>query len=295
MAKRSRLLASVACFSFVALGTAAQAVPKPTPVAFGPVARPAAQAVPKTAPESKPGVCSGPNLLLLGDPTGANPAECALRPGAILIESLYYQNASQVGGTALAAYPMLSIRAGVSPRFTAELNLPSQIAESGLAGAGLYPRSRGGVGINYAVAQDFRHMIAVDADVEAPDSLYAPNELTQPRYRVGASTIFALRHGAFLNASFALSSSEQVGFNRVHPMEKVGIALPLNPRTIVSIGLGNRVITRQASSQSFADVWVSRLLRRNLSFGVGLGTAFNAVQDTKAHYLAAGFDFNPSR
>ncbi len=57
--------------------------------------------------------------------------------------------------------------------------------------------------------------------------------------------------------------------------------------------VGERLITRRAAVQSYADVGVTRSIDRKLAWTIGLGTAFNSVDNAKAHYLATGLAFRP--
>lgn len=240
---------------------------------------------------SNAGVCSDTNMLLMIDASGTTPSECSLPGGTFLIESLYYQNASKVGATALAAYPMLRLLAGATARLDIMVDAPSQIAESNLQG-NFYPGTRGGFGLNYGIVQSLQSSVTIGAEVDAPASLYEPSE-TQPKYRFGASSLFQLDRGVFLNASLDASSSQSIGFNQIYPMAKIGLGMLATERTKLNFDLGTQAITRRASLQSFGDASVTQLLHKNLSLDVGIGSAFNPVKDTKAHYLATGLNFRP--
>ncbi len=237
-------------------------------------------------------VCGG-GLLSLGANPSETPSACVLPPKTFLVESLYYQNASKVGGTALAAYPMVRLRAGLTQRLEMLVDAPSQVAESGLGGAGLYPASSPGLGLNYALAQSNIRAVTLGAELLPPESLYEPNRAAQPSYRLDLSSAFRVSQFLTLNAAVAGSSSRRVGLEHVCPTALVGASITPNPRTRISFDLGARIITRHSSWQSFGDISVTQLLRKKLAFDVGLGTAFNPVNDQKSHYLAAGFNFRP--
>jgi hypothetical protein len=240
-----------------------------------------------------PDVCGGGNLLTTGSTPSGTPAACLVPARTVLVESLYYQNASKVGGTALAAYPMFRLRAGVAPRVEVVVDAPSQVAESGLGGAGLYPASSPGIGVNYALAQNYRRSMALGAELLPPESLYAPNRAAQPRYQFDLSSAYRVSPLLRLDATLAGASSRSAGLQRIYPTAMFGADLTPEQRTRISLDLGARIITRHAAWQSFGDVSVTRLLRKKLAFDVGLGTAFNPVNDQKSHYLAAGFNFKP--
>ncbi len=75
---------------------------------------PALEPAHKSPPPAK-AVCDG-SLRSLANTSHARMTPCIVRPGRIVIESMYYQNASSVGGTALAAYPEPTFRIGLAPR-----------------------------------------------------------------------------------------------------------------------------------------------------------------------------------
>jgi hypothetical protein len=72
-------------------------------------------------------MCASEPLLALETGASFIPSSCTVPAGGILLESLYYQNASHVGGTALAAYPLLQVTAGVARRVEFIADLPSQV------------------------------------------------------------------------------------------------------------------------------------------------------------------------
>ena len=96
-------------------------------------------------------VCTNASLLTTATGSSQIPSPCIVPGGNLLIETLYYQNASKVGGTALAAYPLLGFDAGLGRRVDAIVDLPSQIAESGRNGAGIYPRSHATYVLRYGL------------------------------------------------------------------------------------------------------------------------------------------------
>jgi hypothetical protein len=192
--------------------------------------------------------------------SSAIPSPCTVAPGSFLLEGLYYQNASKVGGTALAAYPLLQVQAGVFRRVDLVVDAPSQIAESGLAGAGIYPRSHSSYGARYLFAQSQRLALATSFAVSPPASFYAPSE-SQPKYALALVSAYRLTPGLTLRAKSEVSTSHDV--------------------------------TARVGPQTFVDVDVKRMLARKLMFDVGVGTSFNAIASSKAHYLASGLSFRP--
>ena len=238
------------------------------------------------------GYCGGASLVALIDAPSGNAMPCTVGGGTILLESLYYQNASKVGGTALAAYPLIRLRGGISSRLDLTLDSPSQVAESGLRGAGLHPSSRGGFGAAYEFAQGDRTAIALNAEIEPPASCFAPSQ-TQSKYNVDVSAGYRLTDHLSFDGSIAGVTSRSTVFQRIFPASTFGVGHAVGPNTLLSSDLGTRFLARRTSPQSFGDLAIAEALRRNVIFDLGLGTAFNPVSNVKAHYLAAGFDYFP--
>jgi hypothetical protein len=238
-----------------------------------------------------PSACTTLNPAFTTDDLSGVASPCAVAPGSLLIETLYYQNASRVGGTALAAYPLFRLRTGIVHRLEAVLDLPSQVAESGLGGAGLYPRTQLGYGLNYTAVANARLAAAFGAEVLPPSSRFTVNE-SQPRYVLDFTAGYHLLPRATLSGLATGSSSRQVGFNQVSPSATLRFAYDSSLATQFSTDLGTRVVTRHSVAQSFGDVAVNERLHKNTTFAVGLGTTFNPVSNAKAHYLASGLNFH---
>ena len=108
-------------------------------------------------------------------------APCSAAPGTLLIETLYFQNASSMGGTALAAYPLVRLRTGLTRRLELVVDPPSQVAESGLRGRGLYPTTLFGYGLNYALTSSGRSASALGVELSPPSSRFTI-DARQPKY-----------------------------------------------------------------------------------------------------------------
>jgi hypothetical protein len=172
-------------------------------------------------------------------------------------------------------------------------DLPSQVAESGLRGAGLYPRSRSGYGFRYRFAETGRSAFAAGLAVVPPASLYAPTE-TQPKYALDVASMYRLTRKVTIKEFTQASTSHSIGFGGVLPVEALGADIAQSPSMVFSTDVGTRVVTARARTQSFGEISVKRLLDRKLAFNVGLGTTFNPVANTKAHYLSAGLTLRPT-
>ncbi len=247
------------------------------------------------APVSAAEVLACPDDSLLAQTDGASgiPAACTVLRGQFLIESLYFQNASAVGGTALAAYPMFRLRAGAASRLELLVDTPSQVAESGLGGVGLYLMSNAGVGANYALVDAPKLALTAGAEIQPPANHYAPNRQLQPKYGLDVTGLYQATPALGLTGFFGVSTSFKSGLAHEFPGASLGAQIRAAYLTDVSVDLGSRFIARQANPQAFVDVSLERQLGECVSLDVGLGTTFNPVADTKSHYLAAGVNLRP--
>ncbi len=236
--------------------------------------------------------CSDASLLSLAAGSSDISSPCTIAPGSILLEGLYYQNASFVGGTALAAYPLFNLRLGFAPNAELIIDPPSQVAESGARGLGLYPVSRPGYGAQYTFAQTVGSAWAAGINVVPPASLYAPSE-SQPKYQLDLTTQSRLSRSIALTSTVAAQTSHSAGFGTILPTAALGAEFTPVARTMLSADVGTRLVTRRSASQSFADLSLAQLLGRKVAWTIGLGTAFNPVANAKPHYLSTGLAFRP--
>jgi hypothetical protein len=237
-------------------------------------------------------LCSELELTNVAQGSSYIPSPCTLAPGGFLFETLYYQNASKVGGTALAAFPLLQVRAGVFRRVDLVLDAPSQIAESGLRGAGVFPRSHASYGARYLFAQMPRFALTASFAVSPPASLYAPNE-QQAKYVFDIVAAYKVTPGFTLRGVTQAATSRSVGIGQIFPADALGADLALGGLTLFSTDVGARTVTQRARAQAFTDASVKRMVAKKLMVDVGVGTAFNSVASSKAHYLAAGLSYRP--
>ncbi len=208
----------------------------------------------------------------------------------MVVNSLYYQNASKVGGTALAGYPMLHIDAGVAPRTDLNIYAPSQLAQSGLRGAGLYPHTDAGIGVSYDFVDLSRTSLGIGVAERPPLSLYSTKS-AQPSFALDSTAFYRLSQIISLSGYAAGAMTNVRGVSRLLPTVDVGIGYAIAQDTQISTGIGSRALAFHNRSQTFGDLSVSRVLRKNLALDTGLGTTFNPVSNAKAHYLSAGLDF----
>ena len=234
--------------------------------------------------------CDDSHPFSLADDLSGIGTPCVVAPKSLMVETVYLQNASEVGGTALAAYPLVRFRTGLAPRVELLVDPPSQIAESTPGGAGAYPGTHFGYGLNYLLSQSGHGALALQAEVLPPTWRFAPSH-GQARYVLGLTSDYQLTHR--MSVGFAASgiSSGTVGFDRILPSLSVRTAYDAGAGTQIATDVGSRLVTRRSVAQSFGDISVTQRLKKRVFFSAGLGTTFNAVSNAKAHYLSSGFNF----
>lgn len=236
-------------------------------------------------------VCTTENSAFTEDDLSGFTSPCAAQPRTLIVETVYFQNASRYGGTALAAYPLVRLRTGLVRNLELVIDPPSQVAESGLRGLGLYPTTRLGYGMNYTLAANTRMASSFGIEMVPPSSRFNIDE-RQPKYVFDFTFGYKIGRHAVVSAIASGSSSHLVGFGRIAPSAAVRFAYDAGHRTQISTDIGARVVARGNVTQGYSDIALNEVLRKNISWAVGLGTTFNPVGNAKAHYLASGFNFH---
>lgn len=239
-------------------------------------------------------LCSTADHFALSEDLSGTWSPCTMRPGSVFAAVTYLQNASAVGGTALAAYPMLHLRTGITKDLEFVFQSPSQIAESGLHGIGLYPMTHLGYGLRYTLRQTDRFAVALLGETLPPMSRFSPNHV-QSKYLFGLTAEYVVNPKLALGFATNGTSSSRVGFQRILLSATTRAAYNVTPVTQISADLGTGVVSKRMVWQTFGDISVNQALRDNLAFNVGVGSAFNAVSNVKAHYLASGFTYRGPR
>jgi len=234
-------------------------------------------------------VCSGDSLLSFVDPTSGLPAACSLPSNGVLAQSLYYQNASRVGGSALAAYPMVDVLAGLSDRTEVLVDTPSQLAKSGPNGTGLYPTTSPGFGLKYELAASSNAALKIGLEDRPPLSPFTTTT-TQAAYALSMASLYRVSESVVFDGSVTGLATRIRGSERMLPTMNFGVSYNVAPSTEVATDLGSRALARFGRVQKFGDLSVTHVLHKNVAFDTGLGTAFNAMSNAKAHYLSAGLD-----
>jgi len=218
---------------------------------------------------------------------------CVVPQSTILLENGYYQNASKIGSTALAAYPLTRLRVGVAPRIEIVLDAPAQYAESGAGGVGLYPRSQLGFGAKWLFARSPLLQLTLGAEASPPIDRNIPTS-THSRYDADVAAALTLDRLTSLNASLGVVSFAENQHN-----ESAGLRSGIAVRRTVARGttvIGEitfRSSAANGNAQTSGAIYVQQALNRSALVDIGLGTAFNAAGNAKAHYLGFGVSIRP--
>jgi hypothetical protein len=241
-----------------------------------------------SAAEDRASPCGAITDIAAGAAAGM-PEQCPMPAGDLLFESLYYQNASKVGSSALAAYPLVRILTGVTDRASIVFDAPAQIAESGPNGTGLYPHTAAGVGFDYVYAQTTRASFGIGGEVHPPTSLYATSP-TQSLFALDLTSAYRVSNAVTIDASATGSQAQRSGYRRLLPTTDIGLVYAFEQRTDFTLDIGGRRLARSGRTQPFGDVSLVRSLGHNVAIVTGLGTSFTPSLNTKTHYLSAGVD-----
>ncbi|MBV8244770.1 MAG: hypothetical protein JOZ38_02505 [Candidatus Eremiobacteraeota bacterium] len=215
---------------------------------------------------------------------------CVVRKGRIVVEMTYYQNASKVGGTALAAYPEMRVRYGIARNIELSFIPPSEIAKSNLAGRGTYMMTKPGFGVKLALGRWRGADLSVAADYRPPMNPLA-NTLLVPSSAVHVDATWSPAVRALLNAEVGiLNYSMRDGRHGSSFLEAVGFTMPLNRKTAISFDLGTQLKSAcGAGAQNTGVLGLTRMLGAHLLGTFEIGTAFNPSGGSKAHYIAFAF------
>jgi hypothetical protein len=205
---------------------------------------------------------------------------------------MYYQNASKVGGTAVAGYPELQARYAVSGALQTFYDAPTELAISAIHG-GRYVMAHPGLGIEDEIAKDGAVTFTLSAQSH-PQLTPLANLYLIPlsdlhlaaTWSNAAQTNFAAEVGTL---NFIASNRSR---RRSSMFDAVAATKAIAPRTWLTGELGMQSnATYGSAGETRAIASVDRWLGSNALFNIDLGTAFNAMGDSKPHYLGAGFTF----
>jgi hypothetical protein len=251
-------------------------------------------AVDQPAPKGPPvrSICDQ-SLRSLANTSHARMTPCIVRRGQIVVETMYYQNASSVGGTALAAYPEATIRLALSPRVEVFVDAPSDVAKSGSNGLGVFYFTHPGFGFKALLSSSssFASSVSFETNPQlnamAHLSLIPLTDITftgswMPRR---SNLIFSAQAGAFWFRQRGMGHDE-----RTAATFGIGVTAPVMRKTWLTLQLRSlSVAAMNSSAQSTGTMSLQHEIGRNVLANLQLGTAFNAAGRSKAHYLGVGF------
>ncbi len=234
--------------------------------------------------------CTGASLRALGNHTHAKLNPCVAKPHQLIFETTYYQNASKVGGTALAAYPEARVRYGVTPHIEAFIDTPSEIAKSGIGGAGIYVMTHAGVGVKIEFARLHGVVYSLSAESHPPMNALANMDLV-PLSDVHMNANWSANK-LEMGVEFGVLNYAQLNNlgRRTAATAAFSLTRSIDSKTSVTSEFGfQSAAALGALAQTSATLSVQRELTPRLLFNVEIGTAFNATGGSKPHYLGAGF------
>jgi hypothetical protein len=236
--------------------------------------------------------CNG-SLSAMANSTHAKLDACVVQPQEVVVETTYYQNASKVGGTALAAYPEMSVRVGAAPHVEAFFDVPSDVAKSGYDGEGIFYVTHPGFGLK---EQLFSYgTFAISFSLEARPPLDALAHMTVLPLETAALSSQWLPRASNVSLGMQIGALQfdQRGMGheqRTAAMFAASMTAPIWTATSVTLQLRSfSKASIGSSAQSSGTVGVTRRLGDDALFHVEAGSAFNAACRSKAHYLGAGF------
>jgi hypothetical protein len=236
-------------------------------------------------------LCSGA-LRNVADKTHAKINACIAPQGRFILQTTYYQNASKVGGTALAAYPEATLRYGLTENVELYMDVPSDIAKSGQRGAGVFYFTHPGFGVKVRLAHAMRSAYAISFETRPPlDAMAHLSLLPQAEaaltgdWRLTSRWSVQAQAGALRFRQRGMPGDEQTA-----AIFSAAANYDLSKRTTVAVQLRSlSAAAIRSSAQSMGTLGIVQELNDRAIFRVELGTAFNAAGHTKAHYLGAGF------
>jgi hypothetical protein len=206
---------------------------------------------------------------------------------------MYYQNASKVGGTALAGYPLMRARYGVAPNVEAFYDAPTELAVS--SHGGHYKMAHEGIGAQGTIARDGDVALMLTAESRPPLSPLA-NLYVLPLADVLLTAAWSMLDGS--NVAAQVGSLNYIATNRGHQRSSMFDTLtatePIATGTWFEGEIGMQSNATYASAgQTRGIASVKRSIGNDAIFNLDLGTTLNASGGSKPHYLGAGFTFLP--
>ena len=238
--------------------------------------------------------CTADAMHVVSKRSHAIIAPCVAKPHRAVLETNYYQNASKVGGTALAAYPEVRLRYGVANHLELFLDGPSEIAKSGLHGSGIYVMAPIGFGGSYEFARVRGVSYSFSAENRPPLQPLA-NESLVPLsdFHVSANWAGGRRtYGAEIG-ELDYASVLRHHTHRSSPIAALSLSQQVARNTYFTGELSEQLRVLGGSAPQTAGILsMQHLLSQRVIFSIEGGSSFNAQGDTKPHYWGFGFIYH---
>jgi hypothetical protein len=205
---------------------------------------------------------------------------------------MYYQNASRVGGTALAGYPLLRTRYGIAPNVEVFYDAPNELAIS--SHGGHYEMAHSGFGGQGTIAQRGDVALLLTAESRPPLSPLA-NLYVLPLSDVHMTASWTANYGT--NFAAQVGTLNYIATNRGRRRSSIfdmsGTA-PISSQTWFTgeVGMQSNA-TWGSAGETRGIASIKHSIGANSVFNLDLGTTLNASGGSKPHYLGAGFTFLP--
>ncbi|HET9028796.1 MAG TPA: hypothetical protein VFN49_01350 [Candidatus Aquilonibacter sp.] len=235
--------------------------------------------------------CASGSLWSMASRTHAKLTPCVAKPHALILETTYYQNASRVGGTALAAFPEARVRYGALADVELFVDAPSEIAKSGQRGAGIYFMTQTGVGAKYQFARAHDVVYSISAETHPPLGALANLNLI-PLSDVHLSANWSGYGGREFGLEAGTINYDNLRHTHLRSSELIAATYTqaFNTRTWWTAEVTSQSnVYSKSRAQSSGVFSVSRMLSSRMLFGAEIGSAFNAQSDSKPHYIAGTF------
>jgi hypothetical protein len=223
--------------------------------------------------------------------TKARSERCVVSKHRVVVSTMYYQNASKVGGTALAGYPLLRARYGIAQNVELFYDAPNELAVS--SHGGHYEMAHSGVGAQGTIAQSGNVALLLTAESRPPLSPLA-NLYVLPLADVHLTASWTANYGT--NFAAQVGTLNYIATNRGHRRSSIfdmlSATAPISSDTWFTGELGMQSnATYQSAGQTRGIASVKHSIGANSVFNLDLGTTLNASGGSKPHYLGAGFTF----
>lgn len=252
--------------------------------------------------------CTDATLLPIVNRPSDAWSPCVVADDGVLLESGYYQNASSVGGSAIAEYPDAELRVGFAPDLELVLDPQTQIARSGNYGKAYFTTSDPGLGLKWQLADRPNGAYDFGAEVNPPGT--AASFPWQPKYRLGLDSSERITKRWRTDIGLNLVGDGRIEDGRIDDGRTVDAYARSTPALRSTAGLGlapsddslfslevsdQSSVARSLRGQAFGHLAWRQALSRRVLVDVEGGQTFNTSAHTRPHYIGAGLSLGSSR